>query len=277
MNAPRRGFTLVELLIALTLGAIVLGAMYRVLAGNQRYYRAQGEVTEVQQNLRAIGLILPAEFRELAASEGDIVAMSATELEIRAMRNFMVICDAPGASTIEVRNSLTYGYRSVDNARDSLVVFSEGNPDIRSDDTWLIGYPSSSTASTCSDGDAATEYTITGVASLANVLTGAPVRSFERVRYSVYDDGSGTWWLGVETMEGGSYNAVSPVAGPLRGADGIAFAFYDSLGVVTADPLQVASIAITARGKSANQINVPGRPMGYYYDSVVVRTALRNN
>ncbi len=276
----RSGFTLIELMIAIVLTGIVLGAMYRVLNGNQRFYRAQGEITELQQNLRAVGLILPAEFRELAASEGDIVSMSETEIVIRAMRSFTALCAPPGASTVIVRNSLTYGYRSIDNTRDSLLVFADGDPDITSDDRWFIYYPLSSTGANCTDGYAGTQYTLTGnaaaIAGLVSVFTGAPVRSFERVRYRVYDDG-GQYWLGVETLVSGVYSTISPVAGPLVGANGISFAYYDAAGVVTATTTSVASIQITARGKTGNQINTPGRPTGFYYDSIVVRTALRNN
>jgi prepilin-type N-terminal cleavage/methylation domain-containing protein len=276
----RSGFTLIELMIAIVLTGIVLGAMYRVLNGNQRFYRAQGEITELQQNLRAVGLILPAEFRELAASEGDIISMSATEIAIRAMRSFTALCAAPVASTVIVRNSLTFGYRAIDNSRDSLIIYADGDPDITSDDRWYIYYPQTSTAATCTGGSAGTQYTLTGgaaaIAGLASVLTGAPVRSFERVRYRVYLDG-GQYWLGVETLVNGSYSAISPVAGPLVGANGISLAYYDATGAVTATAANVASIQIIARGKSGNQINTPGRPTGYYYDSIVVRTALRNN
>jgi len=276
-HSRRSGFTLIELMIAIVLTGIVLGAMYRVLNGNQRFYRAQGEVTELQQNLRAVGLILPAEFRELAASEGDIISMSETEIVIRAMRSFSALCAPPGASTVTVRNSLTFGYRSVDNSRDSLILFADNDPDITSDDAWYIFFPLVSTSASCTDGTAGTQYALTGpTAQLPTVLTGAPVRSFERVRYRVYED-DGQYWLGVETLVNGAYSDISPVAGPLIGENGISFAYYDAAGVVTATTTSVASIQITARGKTGNQINTPGRPTGYYYDSLVVRTALRNN
>lgn len=283
-TGSRRGFTLVELLIALVLGAIVMGAMYRVLAGNQRFYRAQGEVTEVQQNLRAVSLILPAEFRELAASEGDIIAMSATSITIRAMRSLMVVCAPPVAAsgTIIVRNSLTFGFRAVNAASDSLLVYRDGDPQKSSDDRWLTMGISSSATGVCSDGAAGTTYIVNGSGTssrtyLDSAYSGAPVRAFERMRYSVYDDGTGKWWLGVEAFSGGSWGAISPVAGPVIAATGIGFTYYDANGAITATPANVASIGIVARGQSTNMINVPGRPMGYYRDSVVVRTALRNN
>src|SRR5207247_11402494 len=86
LSRGRRGFTMVELLVALVLLGIVSAALYRVLVNNQRLYMAQTQRIDLSQNIRAAGSILPAEFRELDASEGDITAMSATSITIRAMR-----------------------------------------------------------------------------------------------------------------------------------------------------------------------------------------------
>jgi prepilin-type N-terminal cleavage/methylation domain-containing protein len=86
MSRARRGFTMVELLVALVLLGIVSAALYRVLVNNQRLYQAQTARIDLSQNIRAAGSILPAEFRQLDASEGDIGAMSATSISIRAMR-----------------------------------------------------------------------------------------------------------------------------------------------------------------------------------------------
>jgi len=54
---------------ALVLLAIVSTAVYRVLVNNQRLYVAQTQRIDLQQNIRAAETILPAEFRELDASE----------------------------------------------------------------------------------------------------------------------------------------------------------------------------------------------------------------
>ena len=67
----RRGLTLVELLVALVLLSIVSAALYRVLVSNQRIYQAQTQRIDMQQNIRAAAQILPADLRELDASEGD--------------------------------------------------------------------------------------------------------------------------------------------------------------------------------------------------------------
>jgi len=62
--------------------------------------------------------ILPAEFRVLDASDGDIYAMGPDSIKIRAMRVFGVVCDTPvlggalGNRGVTVRNSLTFGSRA---------------------------------------------------------------------------------------------------------------------------------------------------------------------
>ena len=94
-SRARRGFTMVELLVALVLLGIVSAALYRVLVNNQRLYQAQTARIDLSQNIRAAGSILPAEFRQLDASESDISAMSATSISIRAMRWLGFACSPP--------------------------------------------------------------------------------------------------------------------------------------------------------------------------------------
>jgi prepilin-type N-terminal cleavage/methylation domain-containing protein len=278
------GFTLIELVIAMAMASIVLGAVYQVLVNNQRFYRAQGQIVEVQQNVRAVSQILPAELRELDAADGDIIEMSDTSITIKAMRSFATICATPDAATgqIVLRNSLTFQYRAVDPTRDSVLVFSDSNVQSTSDDRWLHA-PAAAVATgvTCTDLTAGTRLTLTGmiggIAQLANVTNGSPVRTFEVVNYRLYDDGAGIWWLGVRTYSSGAWSSTSPVAGPLRPSDGIAFSYFDAAGAVTAVRANVAQIQTIVRGRSEQNIQVQGRPTGRYQDSLTVRVALRNN
>jgi prepilin-type N-terminal cleavage/methylation domain-containing protein len=70
--ARRAGFTLVELLVALVLLAIVGTGILRTLMSNQRAYEEQTQRIDVQQNLRTALAVLPADFRELDAVDGDV-------------------------------------------------------------------------------------------------------------------------------------------------------------------------------------------------------------
>src|SRR5437879_10390659 len=91
----RRGFTLIELMIALVLLGLVSAAVYKVLVNNQRVYLAQTQTIDLQQNIRAAAAILPAEFRELDAADADIQAMTATSVRIRGMRELAFVCATP--------------------------------------------------------------------------------------------------------------------------------------------------------------------------------------
>ena len=50
--SQRRGFTLVEVLLALIIMGVVTGALYRLLNTNQRLALAQAEQVSLQSNVR---------------------------------------------------------------------------------------------------------------------------------------------------------------------------------------------------------------------------------
>ena len=283
-RAGSRGFTMVELIIAITIASVVLGATWKLLTSNQRFYRAQSELQDVQQNLRAATQIVPGDLRELDAKGGDIIAMAASAITIRAMRGFGVVCAAPDKVNgyIKLRNALLFMSGAFDSTRHNVIVFREADSTKNRDDTWQVGSITASTSAsqTCTDTKAATRLTVTlanGNSKLDSVTVGAPVRIYEQVKYSAYNDGTGVWYLGTSTYQSGAWSTTTPVAGPVLATTGIAFVYYDSSGTVTADSSHVASIGMTVRGQSLRPIMVQGHPTGLYRDSVTVRVALRNN
>src|SRR5437016_6424383 len=88
----RRGFTMIELLIALVILGIVSAALYKVLVTNQRTYLAQTHRIDLQQNIRAAATILPAELREInavgtaGANNGVLRGKLGTSMSVRAIR-----------------------------------------------------------------------------------------------------------------------------------------------------------------------------------------------
>lgn len=278
-----RGFTLIELMIALVITGLVMGTLYGVLTGNQRFYRSQSAILDVAENVRAAAQILPAELKGLDASGGDILAMSDTSITIKADRGLRVICATPDKTNgwIVVRNNLAFGYRAPDATRDSLLIFRDGDVRVGSDDTWLHAPIAGTVAAVCADGTAGTQYTVTGlvggIGKLDSVLTGAPVHYFEVVNYRLYRDAGGIWWLGVRGYSGGAWGSTSPIAGPLRANDGLQFTYGDSTGTITATPTAVAQMRVTVRGLSTQTINTPGRVPAQYADSASTRIYLRNN
>ena len=68
--SQRRGFTLVEVLLALVIMGVVAGAIYRLLNTNQRLSLAQAEQVSLQSNVRTGSLISPTGIDAIRASMG---------------------------------------------------------------------------------------------------------------------------------------------------------------------------------------------------------------
>ena len=286
----RRGFTLVELMIAIVLLGIVSTALYKVLLNNQRTFAAQTQRIDLQQNIRAAATILPAEFRELDAADGDIRAMSATSITIRAMRQMAFMCIAPvlpagGAITFEVRQAPFFGNRQNFASGDSLLIYYEGNPGTRADDRWILASVNAApTVQNCPGAApnagirviATPTWPVAPLNALNAITAGAPVRGFSTVTYSLWQSPSDNQYYLAQTAPDGS---TQPLVGPLTGANGLSFLYYDSTGTtITAIPTVVRMIEIRVRGRTAQVIRQANDPaLAYKTDSVITRVALRNN
>ena len=292
MSRGRRGFTIIEVLVALVLLGLVSAALYRVLVNNQRLYMAQTQRIDLSQNIRAASSILPAEFRELDASEGDITAMSATSISMRAMRWLGFACNTPGlggalnAVSIIVRGGapgqpLFFGARGIDNSKDSVLIYYDGDKNSRIDDFWATGsITAAPNGQNCDDGTNG-QRLILGVNLLGlgpNVAgaipLGAPIRGFERVVYQLYQPaGDTSWYVGFQPAG----QSMQPLIGPVL-SNGLTFQYFDANGNVTAVKNQVARIDITVRARTASAVRAGGQAAAAtVVDSVLTSVALRNN
>lgn len=269
--------------MVIVLAGVALGAVSRLLQSNLSFYRSQSQVLDVEEGLRAVAQLVPAELRELSARGGDIIAIGPDSITLRAMRSLGVVCAPPDAAAgvVVVADSLTFGWRAVDPARDRALVFRDGDRGTADDDRWLdFGVSGVSGGAECDGGSAGTLLRLTGwTAGLDSVSEGSPLRTYERVTYRLYTDDQGLSWLGQRGYSDGGWSALSPVAGPLRRVGGLAFTYYDSSGAPTDVPAAVVRIGVAARGLSAGPIEVPGRTASgrRYEDSIVVQATLRND
>jgi prepilin-type N-terminal cleavage/methylation domain-containing protein len=252
----RRGFTLVEALLAVVLLAIVGQSILRLLTVSQRLFRAQSERAALQATVRAGASLLPAELRELGP--GDLIALAPDQIVYRAMRSAGVAC-AVTAGTVRLRRELFWGYRSIAAGRDSLLLFVEHDPSTAADDVWDIlpvgGPPATGV---CPDGGAAFVVpTSLSAAAIGGVALDAPIRTFEVMQTRLYQSG-GQYWLGSRSLSGGE-SQVQPILGPLA-PDGILFRYLDSGGVPTSLPAQVRLISLTVRGVTDGAIVTPTAP-----------------
>ena len=292
----RRGFTMIELLVALVLLGLVSAAIYRVLVNNQRLYMAQTQRIDLSQNIRAAATILPAELRELDAFDGDIAFMSPTQLDIRAMRWLSFVCVPPaldgnnlGRQMIirggVVGEPMYFGSRDIRENTDSLLIYLDGNQTIRTDDYYVPGRIAATPGKQdCPPVGAVAAQPGTRIifdgnflfgTNIAGAITlGAPVRGFERVTYRLYQPaGDTSWYIGLQP----SLQTIQPLIGPVL-ANGLTFQYFNAAGAVTAIRTQVARIDITVRARTAAPVRAGGQaPLRPIVDSVVTSVALRNN
>lgn len=283
-HLTRRGFTLVELLIGLVLIGIVSAGIYRVLVNNQRIYQAQTQRIDMLQNIRAGVAVLPAELREIAASEGDIMAMSATSIQFRAMRQLGFLCAQPvlGGATVAllVRQGPLYGTRNFDVTRDSILVYYEGQESTRADDGWVVGRITGIAPGVCPTGGLA--WTLTAnmswdvgqVNATGTIQSGAPLRGFEPITYQLYTSGAPQGRPHIGIQEGNA--TIQPLIGPLI-ANGLTMVYRDSMGLVTATRNRVAMIEITLRAETQQKFRQLDGSITEAVDSVTTWVALRNN
>jgi prepilin-type N-terminal cleavage/methylation domain-containing protein len=268
------GFTLVELLVALVVFAAVSAGIHRLLAGNRRLHQAQGQAIALRQSIRAGAAILPAELRELDATDGDIAAMGPAQISIRAPRQLALLCAAPvlgpGPADLIIRETPFHAVRDFDPATDSILVYYEGDPGTGADDGWVRGRVRTVAPRACPDGrpgrslSATLAFAPLQLVQTGSIPDGAPLRGFAAVTYRLYQSSDQRWYLGYQ--EG--VDPVQPLIGPLR-ADGVRFAYFDSAGGVATQPGRVAGIEVTLGAEA-------GTPP-FARDEVTTWIALRNN
>jgi prepilin-type N-terminal cleavage/methylation domain-containing protein len=282
--SPRRGFTLVEVLIALVVMGLVTGAIFRLLNTNQRLAVAQAEQTSLQSNVRTGSLVVPNELRELntwlgapvgvGGDRNDIIAADDDGIEYRAMRGLGFVCQAPGAGATELRLAVTSwtGLRDPDAARDDIYVFIDGDPDEDDDDSWLRVDVTGATrqANTCGG---ATGFRLTA-AAMPDVPVNTPVRLYEHMELRLYAD-DGEWWLGARSVN--AEPDLQPVLGPLTD-EGFGLEYLDSNGNPTADRSAIKAVRLTVQGLTDDLVRRGGTgAMGHPEETLVTEVLLRNS
>lgn len=276
----RRGATLLELLLALTLAGVLAAAVARVLHYTREAYRGQTLTVDRSQTLRVASTLFPAELRELDATDGDIVQMGATAITIRAPRQLAFLCRAalaagPGVLTLTLRDTPRYGLRDLNPRTDSVWVLRPDDLAAAGDD-WILGAVSAVSSDTCPGG--VPGQGITFVSSFSTVPlgavfpAGAPVLGFETLTYRLYrSSGDGSWYVGQQAG-----TDLQPVLGPVT-RDGLAFTYFDSTGATTGLRDRVSLIEVRVRAPTSEPLRARAGGLTTPVDSVVLDVALRNN
>lgn len=305
---PRPGLTLPELLVALALAALLGALLVTTLVQQQRTYGVLDARVRVQRTLRTGVSILPSDLRSASVSEGDLVALQDTAIQLRATIGSSIICGLSNNQQVELPplgaayNTFSTWY-TAPVVGDTVWVYDENVKPTPDDDRWtpyaITAFETASTAGTpaCNKSvfldptrDAATakpRYRVTLSAPLADsVRVGAGLRFTRQVRYSLFTSGSsGAAYLGYSEPVGGVWGLPGVIAGPFHayapgGRSGIAFAYFDSTGAAIAAPVGAADLGRVARVdvtlRSAMQPPRTADTLRAVRDSAVIRVALRN-
>jgi len=283
----RKGYTLIELVVALVVLLLVTGSLYKLLVSTQRLSRAQAERVDLQSNVRTASLVIPAELRELNTVVGgtvqnDIFVKNATSIRYRAMRGIGFICQVPTTTgEIRILKSTWSGLRDPVGVRDAGFVFYDGaNPDVSSDDVWLQVSITNVTNSTCGTEPAFSLTISPAVLELTSLPVRTPVRVFEVMELSLYPSG-GQSWLGAQSISGGEL-APQPLLGPLvptAGLEsGLLLEYLDNANNPAAAAGDVKSIKLTVVGLTNQAIAKHGgsSQTSVVRDTLVTRVSLRN-
>jgi len=299
MSRPR-GFTLVELLVALTLALAVGGVVHGQLLHGRRLARAQAARVAMQENVRVAALVLSGELGSLgydeigpeaaaalsvsAALRSDLLAIAPGAVTYLAGRGSGRVCAAtPGApGEIRVRGASWTGLRAP-RTTDSLVAFVESDTASGRDDAWVHLGIASVGSGACPGGEAATVLRVVppapfGSEVLSRITAGSPVGLAEVMQLRYYAS-SGKSWLGMRSVSTGE--AITPLAGPLAdstaGVRGLTLRYLDAGAAPAADPAAVRLVQVDLLGVTDQPIH--GRDLHRpLVDSlrVTLRVALRN-
>ena len=298
----RRGFTLIELMVAIVLLAIVAGGMMGIIVRQQQFYSGSSGILETRGSVRDGMAMLTSDLRSLSPSNKDIYAMGRTFIDFRLSTGAAIVCTiSVDRKTVTVpplvltnKNGLTSWISAPQNG-DSVFVYDADTSANATDDTWdpnLLSASATSAANcpnssgfTTTAAEAASGWQVkVNNALAATVQVGAALRFFRRARYQLFQASDGLWYLGFYDCLPSRTpvcTSLEPVSGPYlpaanSGPSGLELTYYDANGAVTADSSQVRRIGIVTRAQSRSIIHTPGRAQGYYQDSLSVFLAVRN-
>lgn len=272
----RAGFTLVELMVVTVLGSVVMLAVYHTMVIQQRSYRHQRGVIATQQNTRLALATIASELREVSPPSADLLVAAPGSISFRAYRKLGFVCttDAPGKKF----ELWPIGQHFV--GGDSLMVFADGDPNTSKDDQWrVMEVGSVGSASSCTtdwEGQQPIRLNMPNdSAKLADIRSGATVRSFEHQTYGHYQI-DGDWVLGRHGVDDSPVALLGPLADPER--YGLRFAYFDTLGTPfipgdSAGRAAIRRVRIAVRALAPPEV---AGSTGEYEDSLSTELYFRN-
>ena len=309
-RASRAGFSLTELIISMTLLGLIGTVIVSVVVSQQRFYRGTNALTETRAQLRQVAAMLPSELRGISAAGNDIYSMTDSSIEFRSTFGSSVVCKTlSGYLVLPPRNTAkgirwtTWSQTPV--VGDSIALYDESTGAGAADDRWTmhqITALATYTGNVTNGCQTSTRFTESSDLTSANpsyriavspaypstVKQGAAIRFYKRVRYNLFQDTDGLWYLGYrDCVQWRTPQCTTPqaIGGPYQGhaapgtgLSGVEFSYRDSVDAITTNPATLARITVVVRGQSSELIQLGGMQSGWkrFRDSLTLEIALRN-
>lgn len=291
-SATRRrgGFTMIELLIVVSLLGLIGTMLTTILVRQQRFHRAVASVADSRARMRDIATIMPTDLRSISTAGKDLLVISDTSMQFRAFVGAAVLCRYASATVIELPPKvLTSGnvltaWINPPAPDDIAYLYDEGTQNGNVDDAWLpitITDTASSTNSgwcpsnnvppytTAADNNARRyQLTLASAPNPAQVSVGAPIRFAREVRYSIYQADDNQWYVGFQRCtpnatynQPGTCGAREVLAGPVVAGtadtltSGLFFVYYNKAGtrltsLVNTDTIARVGVGIRTSAES---------------------------
>jgi prepilin-type N-terminal cleavage/methylation domain-containing protein len=278
LNLPpvqRRGFTIIEVIVALVVGMMVLGSVVQLLIVQGRGYRKQREQVDVRETAREAAAVLSWDLRQAAVAGSQFAAMGPNSVTIRSARGVGTIC---AKHPLLARYGLwKTGGNIQATVDDTALVYQLGRGQWNTLKITAVGTPQAMGVTACAwpgsrPPDLVVEFAVNTKTDTSLIKVGAPFRNFRRVQYAEYQQNN-RWWLGRKVGAAGSYELLTgPLLGPA--SNGLAFTYYDTLGAVTTNTAAVGSVAFTLRTESYKNTAI-GSSNTYQHDSLTTKVGVR--
>lgn len=295
---PRAAFTLIELVVAIVVGAIVMALIAGIALRQRRVLVALTGDVALNGQLRDAGSMLPGDFRAASVTAGDLREATDSSLELRETIASAVICDTLRGSAVLAPffagdDSFAAGLLTPA-ANDTAWILTA----VDSASRWLPFRITAATATRsgqCVAGGPRLDARALAMTRLALTLdsAGAPLTLVGRalritrpIRYSVYRASDGRWYLGARDWNSGTsrFNTIQPLAGPFEAPTSTTpvFQWFDTAGSRLLTPgggtNRIALLRVDLRGQTRDADFVLGaaRDTGRRRDSVQLFVASRN-
>jgi len=281
----RRGATLIELLVAMTLTTVVLGAATASFLRQRRSADDHASRARAESQLRVALAELQVALDGLSASAGDLVPGEArdTAFQLRTVVASAIACDDGAGEVLfaadDPSSSRASGFAAAPRLGDTVWWRA-------SSAAWIarrVADVSSGTGVCAIAGANARPLLRLAFALPDTVPRGAPIRVTRQARFSFYRAGDGTWQLGIsewsEVLH--AFAPPQPIAGPFAltalGGARTGFHYFDAGGSELPIGVSGASVANVARARIvviAPVRRLGGAAVAHRVDSLDV--ALRN-